>query len=450
MDRYYDDADPSFGSESSSDDSSSSEGESSSLEDDAEMEFRNEWQRIKDSDPNQSMIEVYGGIENMTEDEWEQFGHDVANNTHLGDLTLSDETLNNQKMTSLFRGLTRSSSIKDVYFMNDDFDVEGVRSMVPFLQNAGNLKRVDVSNNNIGSEGFNLLWRALRDSPIEILHCYNCGIKSIKIDGDTIPKKLTKLVLSENSINTDGCRELTKLLQGGNPTLKNLYLVNNKVDDEGFGILVNALQNNTSLESLWLDRNDPISHEGHVSLLKLVNDVSSIKSTLHSNHTLLTLRIDKYSEEIQEQINAAIRINKSNKGNPDAAGRAKVIHSQLHSVTRAKLAALQGVHRSVYIEIDPLHLPEILSLVDEKHGQRELYVALKSSIVTLFSTVNEKKCIEQEREYHVVRAAEHMAKIEELDAKLAAMEGMQGNDVDGDSERSNKRRRTWFWGLWGG
>ena len=41
------------------------------------------------------------------------------------------------------------------------------------------------------------------------------------------------------------------------------------------------------------------------------------------------------------------------------------------------------------------------------------------------------------------------AKKEELDAKLA-MEGVQGNGVDGESERSNKRRRTWFWGLWGG
>ena len=57
--------------------------------------------------------------------------------------------------------------------------------------------------------------------------------------------------------------------------------------------------------------------------------------------------------------------------------------------------------------------------------------------------------LEQEREYHVARAAEHTVKIEELDAKLAAMEGMQGNDVDGESERSNKRRRTWFWGAVG-
>ncbi len=331
--------------------------------------------------------------------------------------------------------------------------------MVPFLQNAVNLKKVDVSSNYIGPDGFNTLFRALCDSPVEKLLCVFCGITSIDIDEEHVPKCLKELALTNNEIKADGCRELTKLFQGGgDATLKNLYLVHSKVDAEGFGILVDALHNNSSLEGLWLNCNDPISHEGLVSLLKVVNDVSSIKATLHSNHTLHTLEFDKYSkfEEIWEEINAVILISKTNKGNPDGAGRAKVIRTQLNSLTRAKLATLQGVHRSVYSEIDPLHLPEFLSLVHQKHAQRELYVALKSSIVTLFSTVNEKKCIEQEREYHVARAAEHMAraaehmvKIEELDAKLVAMEGIHGNNVDGGSERSNKRRRTWFWGLWG-
>jgi hypothetical protein len=89
MDRYYvdDDIDSFFGSEGGSDDSSSDE--ESSSEEDAEMDlFRNEWQRIKDSDPNMKISFMNQGIENMTDDEWEQFGHDVAKNTHLENLTL--------------------------------------------------------------------------------------------------------------------------------------------------------------------------------------------------------------------------------------------------------------------------------------------------------------------------------------------------------------------------
>ena len=262
MERYYDDDDdPSFGSESSDDDSSSdeessssmihdpfgleggsddssSDGESSSSEEDAEMDlFRNEWQRIKDNDPNMKIIEIYGDgeerIDNVTNDEWEQFGHDVANNTHLKDLCLSDGTLNNQKMTSLFRGLTGSNSIEEVHLTDNRLGVEGVRSMVPFLQNASNLKILSVIGNDIGSDGFKLLMRVLSDSPIEFLHCNNCDIETIEIDGGHIPKNLKELWLNRNRINADGCRELAKLLLGADSTLTTLALSDSRIDDEG-------------------------------------------------------------------------------------------------------------------------------------------------------------------------------------------------------------------------
>ena len=401
--------------------------------------------RIKHNDPNLTSIKLYGHERHflhMTYEDWEDFGQDLSNNTHVTDLFLGGGVLNDLKMTSLFRGLTRSNSIQEIRLNNNEFGVEGVRSMMPFLQNASNLKLLSVSGNDIGSEGFALLWRTLCDSPIESLYCNSCGIDSIEIDGDHNPKNLTELLLNNNNINSDGCRELANLLQGGESTLKVLWLRGNRIDDNGVTILESALQRNTSLEKLDL-RNEMISDEGKMLLLKLVNDISSIKATLQSNHTL-------EAEEIQRKINAATIINKANKGDPEAAGREKVIYMQLRSYRREELASLQGVHRSVYNDIDPLHLPEILSLVYRKHGQRELHVALKSSIVTLFSTVNVKKCIEQEREYHATKEAEHRAKKEELDVKLAAMEGVQGNDVDGESERSNKRRRTWFWGMWGG
>ena len=75
----------------------------------------------------------------------------------------------------------------------------------------------------------------------------------------------------------------------------------------------------------------------------------------------------------------ATQINTKNENNAEAAGRKKMIQTQLNSERRAELADLQGVNQSLYSEIDPLHLPEVLSLVDQHHGQGELYVALKSS-----------------------------------------------------------------------
>ena len=99
----------------------------------------------------------------------------------------------------------------------------------------------------------------------------------------------------------------------------------------------------------------------------------------------------------------------------------------------------------MYSEINPLHLPEVLALVSEAHGQGELYIALKSSIAGVISTVNRRECIQQQRAYHAT-------KLEQLDAELAAMDDAARGAVEVESEepRRSKRRRKWWWGLWGG
>jgi hypothetical protein len=286
--------------------------------------------------------------------------------------------------------------------------------MVPFLHNTNSLRELNTSHNNIQSEGLDTLFRALRDSPIETLSCNWCGIESIEIDSDYFPKHLKTLKLHGNNINNDGCRELAKLLHGANATLTNLWIDNNNIDDEGVAILVDSLQNNTSLETLDLENNGGITMRGKLLLLKLVCDISSIKATLQSNHTLKSILVvssikatlqsnhtltyldvnhtltylDVHNlrsylymgnnntdgllnaaDEVQMHINMATAISMWNQNNLEAAGREKMIQSQLHSKTRAVLAALQRVGHSVFSEIDPLHLPEVLSLIRRKYGQ---------------------------------------------------------------------------------
>eukprot|EP00984_Skeletonema_dohrnii_P029605 scaffold20365_cov78-Skeletonema_dohrnii-CCMP3373.AAC.3 len=390
---------------------------------------------------------------------WEQLGHDISNNTHLTSLDLHEGALDNHTMSSLFRGLTRSNSIREMRLYENELSVAGVRSMRPFLTNAENLILLDLDdNNNLQSEGFNTLFRALRNSPIVELMCVRCCIESIEIDREHIPKHLKHLHLNKNIINADGCRGLSKLLQGGASTLTELYLNKNEIDDDGVEILVNSLQSNTSLTTLDLRWNDGISKHGNGMLLKLVNNVSSIKATLQSNHTLKYIRVAHLNQlerdEIQTNIEKATRINKSF----TRPAREKVIQTQLRSQNRAELCRLQGIDRSLYSEIDPLHLPEVLSLIGQKHGRGELYVALSLSIMTLFSTINRQRCIQQEKEYHAAKAAEHAviaaehrAKVEELENELVAMEkAAEGNEGNDDTEyRDKKRRRKWWWGLWG-
>jgi hypothetical protein len=367
----------------------------------------------------------------------------------LEELALYDGALNDERMSFLFQGLTRSSSINDLRLDGNEFSVAGVRSMVPFLQNSKILRCLNLNANNIQSVGFNVLFRALRDSPIEYLSCWGCGIESMEIDRSHIPRNLKSLDLDHNNINADGCRGLATLLRGGNSTLTDLSLKNNKISDEEVAVLVDALKNNTSLDTLELSGNVDISTEGKIMLLKLVNDISSIKATLQSNHTLRRLHVTSFDDEILKHINAATLINTRHKINPKSAGREKVIQAQLHSVKRAELVDLQGVNRSLFSEINPLHLPEVLSLIGRRHGRGELFVALKATIIGLLSTVNMKQCIQEERAYHETKiaeyaaiAGEHRAKLEELDAKLITMEEAAGRAQADMVPQSNKRRRT--------
>ena len=415
--------------------------ESSSDEDEGES-WDETLQRIKRNDPSvKSLVSGSDDIQNMTNEELEELGRDIANNTHLTDLHLCLAALNDHRISCLFRGLKRTSSIKEFELYGNLFGIAGVRSMVPFLQNANNLNNLDLDANNIQSEGFNVLFRALSDSPIAQLYCSICGIESIEIASEHAPKQLKRLFLNCNNINADGCTEVAKLLQGGNATLERLYLRDNKIDDEGVEILTNALRSNTSLNGLDLRGNVDISDQGQTMLLKLVNDISSIEATLQSNHTLEFIFS---GADLFRGIRLAMEINMKNKRNPEAAGRKKVIQTQLHSETRAQLAEIQGVNHSLYSEINPLHLPGVLELVGRCHGLGELYIALKSSMAFLISTENKKECIRQQMAYHKKRMAHHTEKLEELGTKLAAIEAADESATlsFGSESRSIKKRRA--------
>ena len=424
--------------------------------------FQATLKKIEENGPDTTVLDECGysqHIQDITDEQWQQLGHIISNNTHLTTINFRYDALNDHKASFFFRGLTRSSSITrldlsstNTNVVGDTLSVVGVRSMVPFLQNANNLQTLDLCWNNLQSEGFNVLFRALSDSPIETLKCCTCGIESIEIDTEHAPKNLMHLNLNSNNINADGCCELAKLLQGGDATLTELHLGYNEIDDEGVTILVEALQSNKSLTKLDLFENEGVSDHGKIKLLKLVNDISSIKAILQSNHTLNEITFyyieeeedwEEYEDdEIQMHINMATGINR-NSDSPEAAGREKVIQTQLNSVKRAELAKLQGVTSSVFSEIDPLHLPEFLALVGRHHDQRDMYVALKSSIAGVISTVNREQYLKQQRAELKARLEAIQDEISTIDAELVNIEASELPVKDIGSEPcSNKRRRA--------
>ena len=483
------------------------------------------FRRVKENDPTFTKLDLCGSsdyVETMNYDSWERLGVIIASNSHLTEFRFgvsygyfhhARNTVcwhHDRIITLLFQGLTRSDSIEDVSLRNHGFGLDGLRSMVPFLQNSNSLWRLELNDNHLRPQGFRLLLHALRYSPVEQLECDNCGLDSFEIEANAFPKELEILTLQdngfgvdglrclvpllqnssylisldvsgnnitpegfsllfwvfrdspmeelicgccgldsiaiddafiptnlkflylygkyggriENSIKADGCREVAKLLLGESATLEILELESNEVDDEGVAILVSALQNNTKVNDLRLDENEGITMVGLKLLLKLVNDASSIKSTLQSNHTLRRLglscqsKVELRDEAIKKEIEFAVRLNNDNENNPAAAGRKKVIQTQLNSQKRSELCHHLGIgqRKAVLLsEIKPIHLPEVLALISRHHGQGELYAALVPSIAALFSTVNKKQCLQQQKAYHE-------AKLENIKAEIAVLE----------------------------
>ena len=443
------------------------EGDSESYDDDSEVTLtaeealRGEICCVKSNNPYFKYLRCTSNndaIQNFTNEQWEQLGRDISNNTHLECIDLSNGLIDD-KMSFFFGGLTGSKSIQELIMRYNGFSASGVRSMVPFLQHATKLRKLFIYwNHDLQSEGFNVVLRALRDSPIEQIFCSKCGIETIEIDDNNFPKMLQTLSLNGNNISTDGCREIAKLLQRGDSALTCLSLSQTKIGDEGVAVLVDALQNNTSLKELSLSRNDGISIKGRIELSKLVIDLSSVEATLQSNHTLE--RVDTFNTKaspkevyLEKRIEIATSINKE-KACPGSAGEKKVISTQLHSVSRASLAEFQGVSHSVYSEIDPLHLPEVLSLVRQIYGFEELYAALKLSIATLISMVDTKQRIKQNMSHYAARleklraeVAYCMGRSEEMNENLAIIKAAEGNIFgtktdDEDASRPSKRSRA--------
>ena len=90
----------------------------------------------------------------------------------------------------------------------------------------------------------------------------------------------------------------------------------------------------------------------------------------------------------------------------------------------------------------------MLALVGHRHGQRELYVALKASIAGVISTVNRIQCLKNKRAHHEALIAEyldmiahHRTEVEKVEAEIAAIDQADGPDV-GSEYCSSKRRRA--------
>ncbi|KAK1746183.1 leucine-rich repeat protein [Skeletonema marinoi] len=402
---------------------SDSSSSSSEVSDDVSLEFTediflDDLQLLRGNDSSVTDLKVSGlfpYVQDMTGEDWEQLGRDISNNRHLKKITFV-AALDDHTMTSLFRGLIISSSTDEMTFTNNRSGVNGIQTMVPFLQNAINLLELSFFHDNIIG----------RIHPIKRLTFVSCGLSSIKIDDDYVPNNLQTLILRGNNINADGCREVAKLMRMEHTKLEHLFLNDNKIDDEGISILANALRTNTSLSLMNLQDNEGITIEGMKLVLKLLNDISSIKATLQSNHTLFSMTFNDSFEntDIATEIRRVLQINRDNLDNPDMTGKLKVIHTQLDSKQRAEMCRLQGVQNSgkPLTEFGPLLLPEVLEIVGKYHGLSECYESFRTCVADLWTIIDRKEVLRQQKAELAIELDALVAKRLEVEKQMSNVE----------------------------
>ena len=432
---------------------------------------REEIKRIKNNDPDVDEIVIRSSdADDFTNLAWRLLGRYVANNTHLTKLVLEYCHLTDEKMALLFKELTGSRSLERLDLDSNTFGVEGVRCMIPCLQNSPNLSILYLgSNNNVNNECFEVLVSALNEKAVRELYFYGHSITDTSaLDRYNLPNLESLSLTDSNTLgrSREGIISLSNQLQKGGSTLKVLDLDNTGIDDEGAEILAASLKHNTKLEALTL-RGSNITEKGHRAFLCLLNDVSSIENTYKSNHTLAWCNLVNNPQiGVAGQIYSAIQMNKNNSTSRHAAGRAKVIKYQLNSQNRKEMCELQEIEYtpgSIFVDIEPKLLPSILAVIGEEHGQGELYTALVHTAPELLSYIDRKamikdtlakievRCAALKDEYekkianlnnHKAELSSRLALIDSRDIKQSAA-GEEGNGnkrVVGSS--SKKRQRT--------
>lgn len=301
-------------------------------------------------------------------------------------MSLRQCNLNDDNMSVFFKGATASAADKKgrtkvltLSLYSNSFGSGGMRSLVPFLQNAYNLASLNVSGNNIGTEGFWWLMKGLDGGSIEKLNLRHCGLANIAVLERCSLSHLQVLYLSNNdTIGGDGCKSIAELLQRGSSRLKKLYVNRCNIGDDGAQMIADALANNSEsvLTHLELESNNIVG-KGQLALLRLVNNVSSMEATCNSNHMLQLIGlkgngITVYNEYIEE----CIQTNQQFNGHILRAGRAKIIKYHLNSHIRTILSGLQGTcdyFMRPYANMDSAILPNVMSLVSKTSGLSDMY-----------------------------------------------------------------------------
>eukprot|EP00984_Skeletonema_dohrnii_P037577 scaffold39796_cov139-Skeletonema_dohrnii-CCMP3373.AAC.1 len=212
----------------------------------------------------------------------------------LKSLDLSNNILGDAGLDAIVAGLANSSNLEELELScNGVFSSAGLGSLATLFRTAENSMAVSLAHNGINDEGLQALSEGVTNQcNVTILDLsYNTitdeGVQALA-SGLINNSNLEILRLSgHGSITAAGLRSLSAFFQSESCALKEFWLHNMSIGDDGASALADGLVGNKSLEELrFCCDTSGITDVGWSAFSKLLCDTSSVNNTYLSNHTL--------------------------------------------------------------------------------------------------------------------------------------------------------------------
>ncbi|KAJ6239154.1 phosphatase 2c [Anaeramoeba flamelloides] len=171
-------------------------------------------------------------------------------------LNFNNIPLGNRNFFRIVDVLTKIDYVTKLSVRNTGITPSSIEKFSKLLTSSHSLKEIDLSENKIGSSGTQILCESIIEQPI-----------------------ITGLFLNSCEIKND-CSEMLVKLMNNCPSLENLEIRRNRINNEGMKVIVSELANNYSLCNFRFDENDSISKSIKRKGIEYIERNSSVNEVL--------------------------------------------------------------------------------------------------------------------------------------------------------------------------
>lgn len=144
----------------------------------------------------------------------------LENTKYITEIWLSGNGIFPEGALALGKALREKRYLEVLALRKNDIGIEGLHELESVLQSSKTIRELDLGCNAIGDEGVRIVTTALKGKQ---------------------KQQLCSLNLSENNISSDGCLMICDLINRC-PTLEEIMLQNNNIDNHGAQTLVEVIQ----------------------------------------------------------------------------------------------------------------------------------------------------------------------------------------------------------------